>query len=45
MQPSDIIYYLPPEMSPPSVAIELPRGKLIKTIVDRLSRVIFFLSF
>eukprot|EP00602_Paraphysomonas_sp_CaronLab_P001755 CAMPEP_0185037824 /NCGR_PEP_ID=MMETSP1103-20130426/32750_1 /TAXON_ID=36769 /ORGANISM="Paraphysomonas bandaiensis, Strain Caron Lab Isolate" /LENGTH=273 /DNA_ID=CAMNT_0027575983 /DNA_START=39 /DNA_END=860 /DNA_ORIENTATION=+ len=39
LKPSDIIYYLPPEMSPPSVSLELPRGKLMKTIVDRISKI------
>jgi hypothetical protein len=39
MKPADIVHYLPPELPPPTVALELPKGKLIRTMIDRLGRI------
>ena len=38
MKPSDIQYYLPPSVPSPRVCLELPRGRLLKTIIDRLGK-------
>lgn len=38
MRSADVIHYLPPQMPPPTVALDIPRGKLLKTIVDKLSK-------
>lgn len=39
MQPNDIVYYLPPDMTPPTISLELPRGKLIRTVIDRMMKI------
>ena len=39
MRASEIVYYRPPEVPPPTVALDLPRGKLMKTIVDRMGKI------
>jgi hypothetical protein len=39
MQPNDIIYYLPPDMAPPTISLELPRGRLMRTIVERMMKI------
>jgi hypothetical protein len=39
MQPNDIIYYLPPDMAPPTISLDLPKGKLMRTIVDRMMKI------
>ena len=36
---SDIFLHLPPKMSPPTVALELPRSKLMKTIVEKMAKI------
>lgn len=38
MKSADVIHYLPPQMPPPTVALDIPRGRLLKTIVDKLSK-------
>jgi hypothetical protein len=38
MRSTDVIHYLPPQMPQPTVALDIPRGKLLKTIVDKLSK-------
>lgn len=38
LKSTEVVYYLPPQIPPPSVALDLPRGKLIKTVVDKLNK-------
>lgn len=38
MKSNEIIYHLPPEISPPSVILDIPRGKLLKTILEKLTK-------
>jgi hypothetical protein len=35
---SDIVYYAPPEVPPPEVALQLPRGRLLRTIVEKMTK-------
>lgn len=35
---SDIVYYQPPEVPPPDTALQLPRSKLLRTIIDKMAR-------
>jgi len=35
---ADIAYYLPPEVPPPDVALQLPRGRLLRTIIERMAK-------
>lgn len=35
---TDIVYYNPPEVPPPTVSLELPRNKLLRTIIDRMAK-------
>lgn len=37
LPPSSLVYYLPPQSPPPTVALKLPRGKMMRTIVQRLN--------
>lgn len=39
MKSSDIVYYQPPEIPDPSVVLELPRGRLMKTVLDRMMKI------
>lgn len=40
LKSSDIIYYMPPQVPPPMVALELPRNnKLMRTIVDKMAKI------
>jgi hypothetical protein len=32
----DILYYAPPDVPPPDTALQLPRGKLLRTIIERM---------
>jgi hypothetical protein len=32
------VYYQPPDVNPPQVALELPRGRLLKTILDKMGK-------
>ncbi len=36
LKPSEVIYYLPPDIPAPRVALDLPKSKLLKTIVDKM---------
>ena len=36
LQPSNINQYLPPDVPPPEVALELPSGKFLRTVIDRM---------
>lgn len=36
LQPSNINQYLPPDVPPPEVALELPNGKFMRTVIDRM---------
>jgi hypothetical protein len=38
MRSTEVMHSLPPQMPPPSVALDIPRGKLLKTIVDKLTK-------
>ena len=38
MKASTIVYYQPPDVNPPQVALELPRGRLLRTILDKMSK-------
>ena len=38
MKTNELVHYLPPQMPPPTVALDLPKGKLIKTIIDKMSK-------
>jgi hypothetical protein len=38
LKPSDIVYYMPPEVPKPTVCLELPRNRMMKTIFDRLAK-------
>jgi hypothetical protein len=38
LRASDIDLYRPPNVPNPQVALDLPRGKLMKTIIDRMSK-------
>lgn len=35
---SDIIYYNPPDIPPPTVSLELPRTKLLRIIVEKMTK-------
>lgn len=37
-KPDEIIYYMPPEVPPPTVALDLPKNKLMKTVVDKMMK-------
>lgn len=39
LSPNDIYYYMPPEIPPPTVALELPHGRLFKTIVEKMAKI------
>lgn len=40
LKPSDIIYFMPPDVPPPMVALELPRNnKLMRVIIDKMSKI------
>lgn len=36
LKPTEVIYYMPPEIPAPRVALDLPKNKLMKTIVDKM---------
>lgn len=38
MKSTDVVHYLPPQLPPPTVALDIPKGRLLKTIVDKLSK-------
>ena len=38
LKSTEVIHYLPPEMPPPTVALDIPKGRLLKTIVDKLNK-------
>ena len=38
MKSAEVVHFMPPQMPPPSVALDLPRGKLLKTVVDKMSK-------
>jgi HUS1 checkpoint protein len=39
LRPNDIVYYMPPNVPPPHVALELPRNnKLMKTIIEKMGK-------
>ncbi|KAJ1440868.1 checkpoint protein Hus1/Mec3 [Ochromonadaceae sp. CCMP2298] len=38
MKSTEVVHFLPPQMPPPSVALDLPRGKLMKTIIDKMTK-------
>lgn len=35
----DMLHYSPPQVPPPEISLELPRSKLLRVIVDRMSRI------
>lgn len=39
LKSSDIVYYIPPDVPPPSVSLEIPKHKLMRSIIDRMSRI------
>jgi hypothetical protein len=38
LKASNIAFLAPPNVLPPTVALELPRGRVLKTIIDRMSK-------
>eukprot|EP01032_Pedospumella_encystans_P010124 gene10124-11861_t len=38
MKSNEMVHFMPPDMPQPSVALDLPKGKLIKTIVDKMTK-------
>jgi HUS1 checkpoint protein len=36
LKPTEIIHYMPPDIPAPKVALDLPKNKLMKTIVDKM---------
>lgn len=38
MKSTEVIHYLPPHMPAPTVALDLPKSKLMKTVVDKMSK-------
>eukprot|EP00600_Ochromonadales_sp_CCMP1393_P005360 CAMPEP_0174973820 /NCGR_PEP_ID=MMETSP0004_2-20121128/11458_1 /TAXON_ID=420556 /ORGANISM="Ochromonas sp., Strain CCMP1393" /LENGTH=179 /DNA_ID=CAMNT_0016224319 /DNA_START=430 /DNA_END=969 /DNA_ORIENTATION=- len=38
MKSTEVIHFLPPQMPPPSVALDLPKGKLLKTIIEKMTK-------
>lgn len=36
LKPTEVIYYMPPDIPAPKVALDLPKNKLMKTIVDKM---------
>ena len=38
LKSTDVIYYVPPTVPPPKVALDLPKTKLMKTIIDKLTK-------
>lgn len=37
-KPEEIIHYMPPEVPPPTVALDLPKNKLMKTVIDKMMK-------
>lgn len=38
LKPSEVVFYLPPQVPRPQVALDLPKNKLLKTIVDKMMK-------
>lgn len=38
LRATDIIYYAPPEVPPPDTALQLPRGRLLRTIIEKMTK-------
>lgn len=38
MKSNEMVHFMPPELPQPTVALDLPKGKLIKTIVDKMTK-------
>lgn len=38
MKSTEVIHYMPPQMPAPSVALDLPKSKLMKTVIDKMSK-------
>ena len=38
MKSNEMVHFMPPDMPQPTVALDLPKGKLIKTIIDKMSK-------
>ena len=39
LQPDTINQYLPPNVPPPEVALQLPKGKFMRTVIDRMGKI------
>jgi hypothetical protein len=38
LRASDIVYFAPPDVPPPDTALQLPRGKLFRTIIEKMTK-------
>lgn len=38
LQATNIVYYLPPQVAPPTVSLKLPRGKMMRTVIEKLNK-------
>jgi HUS1 checkpoint protein len=38
MRSTEVVHFLPPQLRPPEVALDLPRGKLVRVVIDKMSK-------
>lgn len=38
LQATNIVYYMPPLVAPPTVSLKLPRGKMMRTVIEKLNK-------